>query len=158
MTVNAQIEVLPVTTPLVDRNGRITGPWTNFLSLQVLPRLEQSSNVIAEASALAQAAAVATTPIVANANAGFYRIAFYAQVTQAAGVSSSINATVAYPYKGQAVTKSLTAETGNTLTTALQGSIDLEVDAGTTISWSTAYASVGAPVMTYDVFTKVEVL
>jgi hypothetical protein len=88
--------------------------------------------------------------------AGLYRLTYYAAITQAAGVSSSLTVTLAWTDRGIAKAVSGAAITGNTTNTTQSNMQLLRIDAATPVSISTTYASVGAPVMEYGIDAVLE--
>lgn len=155
----SQIEPMPVQSPVIDpQTLRMTGPWETWLLLSLLVRIQQSSPVVGSIALLTQAAAIGVTSLIPLANAALYRVNVYAQVTQAATVSSSLNVSVLSTYKGAAITQTLVAATGNTVGTILVGSFLVRSDAGQILSFTAAYASVGATPMQFDLFAEAEAL
>lgn len=106
-----------------------------------------------------QSAAIATTAFPLPAlQPGLYRVSWFLRIVQAATVSSSVavtfggtDAAVAYPQSGP-------AETGNTVSTVQSGEKLMRCDQATALTYATAYATVGATPMKYDLEIVVEKL
>lgn len=82
--------------------------------------------------------------------AGNYRFSYCARITQAATTSSSLTVTFAWTEGGVAQSYSGSAITGNTTATRQSNTQMIRVDADTSVTYSTAYASVGATAMNYS--------
>lgn len=112
----------------------------------------------------AQAASIGATGIpltavnVPSVQAGFYRVNWYARVTQAASVGSSLSLTLTWTEHGITLTTTTSAVTGNTTTTTLVGSQVLYSDAPGPVSYSTTYASSGATPMQYLIAVWAELI
>ena len=90
---------------------------------------------------------------------GLYRASFYAQVVQVAPISSSIAVGFAWTSDGVSQSTTGAAQTGNTLTSHLSGTLVLRSDVFTPISYQTIYASspeLGAPLMQYRLHVTLE--
>jgi hypothetical protein len=86
-------------------------------------------------------------------NAGLYEAVYYAQITQAATISSSLTITFDWLYGGVVQSHSFAAITGNTVTTNQGDTLPLFAD-GAPIRFSTTYASVGATPMKYALYVE----
>ena len=106
----------------------------------------------------AQSASIATTslPTDGDLSAGLYRVTYYARITTAAGVSSSLTVNFGWTDGAISQTHSGAAMTGNSNTTWQTDSILIYVDAATPISYSTTYASDAAGAMQYQLFVTLE--
>jgi len=98
----------------------------------------------------AQAASISTTPIGTPDADGLYRVTFYARITRAATVSSSLTVTLSWTHNGVTVTHSFSAVTGNTTTTFQSDSLLIRADAATPVSYATTYVSNGATTMQHS--------
>lgn len=103
----------------------------------------------------AQAASIASSPVVSSAQIGTYRVTYYAVVTRAASSSSSILVTIAWT-DAAAQTLASSSGTGNTVGTFIQGSLILKVPAVSDITYTTTYATSGATTMLYSLNIQVE--
>jgi hypothetical protein len=112
-----------------------------------------------KAALTGQTAAISTTPLPsAPLNGTLYRLSYSLRVATAASVSSSVALTVGWT-NGASVScsQSFTAVTGNTSATQQSAVIVMDVLAASTVSYSTAYASVGTP-MSYALDIRLEEL
>lgn len=99
----------------------------------------------------AQAASITATDFSGGTlAAGLYLATYYARITQAATVSSSLE--VAFGWTDGAVLQSFVGDaiTGNTTATSQSGTVLLRTDAGEDVTYETTYASVGATEMEYS--------
>lgn len=132
-----------------------TQPWVKwFETIRAL--FDQTFGQVAASDLTAQGAAVTTTPVLANAAAGVYRVSFYVRVSRAATTSSSVQVTIGWTDGGVAQTFVGTALTGNTTTTQESRSVLVRADNGTNITMAVAYGSVGATSMLYESYVVVE--
>jgi hypothetical protein len=106
-----------------------------------------------------QAASIAATPIPSGTlRAGNYRVSYYARVTRAATVSSTLTVTISWTDGGASCSFSGAAMTGNTTTTVQSGSVFLASDASAPILYSTVYGSVGGTTMQYKLIVALELI
>lgn len=165
MTATLQNANLPVDTPLVYLRtakeklpGFISDLWLNFLTV-LLQVLNQAPNRVGQQGLTAQDASLGATDLTSGgAGAGLYRVTYYARVTTAATVSSSLTVTIAFTDHGTAQSTSGAAITGNTTTTKQSGSFLLYSDAASPITVATTYASVGATAMVYQLYVTLEAM
>lgn len=107
-----------------------------------------------------QSASIATTslPLPALTTAS-YRLIYYARITTAGSVSSSLTVTVGWTDGGVVQSYSGAAMTGNTTTTTQNGVLLLDVDAVTSLTYATTYADGGgATAMAYKLTMRLEVV
>jgi hypothetical protein len=146
-------------TAFVDRaTGQLTTSARDWL-LAVITDLNQASLRKQIAAQENQAAAISSTPIDLGdvVPGGYYRVSVYLRLTQAASSNSSVTPTVSWVENGQARSVSGTAYTGNALAGAAQPFAPvIKIDANTDISYSVAYASVGATPMRFSADVIVE--
>ena len=88
--------------------------------------------------------------------AGLYRLSYYAQVTQAASVSSSLTTQFQWTYNSVTQTLTSAAMTGNTTTTYQGLTFPLRVDYDTSVTYAGTYASSGAPAMQFSLDIALE--
>lgn len=132
---------------------RVWSKWLTVLVAAVNATVQQ----IGRATLTAQSASIATTAIATVAlTAGTYQVSWYARITRAATTSSSLTVHVTSTDGGITVTQSGAAITGNTTGTAASGQFLVTVDAGTTLRYSTTYASAGATTMQYALDVRAE--
>ncbi len=141
---------------LSQRPGLFSNEWLRWIRLLVAA-VNSAPGQLGRVLLMAQQAAIALTSIpTSELNDGLYRISWYLQITQAATTSSSVTITVGWTARGVAQSFTAAAVTGNTLTTYQPGDLFVRVDEGTAITYSTAYASVGATPMQYSLDVAVE--
>ena len=122
--------------------------WFGLLSGQVNTSVFVQNSVSLEA----QAASIAATDFTGGSlTGGLYFLAYYSQVTQAASVSSSLQVTLGWTTGGNTLSFAGTILTGNTITTGTSQIIMVPIDAGSPVTFSVAYASVGGTPMQYRV-------
>lgn len=138
----------PLQTPIVEtdrRPGSVLGAMTrvfaDWLTQNVLTRLNGASLVVTSVALTAQAASIGVTALVPVAAAGRYRVSVHARVTTVDGVTSSVIPRLSYTNGGQACTQSGAALTSDALALPASWTFLLVVDASTAISYSTTYAS-----------------
>jgi hypothetical protein len=106
-----------------------------------------------------QNAAIATTPIPLPTLTGEpCRITWYARITTADGVSSSLTVTISWTEGGVAKSVSGAALTGDSIGTLQSGTVMIPADQGTPINYATAYASNTPNKMKYRLIVMVEQL
>lgn len=129
--------------------GQVTDSWQQvFTALSTT--VSQQPTLITKVSLTGQGAAIAATDLSGGSQStGLFRITYYARITTAAGVSSSLTVTIGWTETGSALTLSGTAMTGNTTTTTQSGTVMVYADSATPITYATAYASNAAGVMRY---------
>jgi len=136
--------------------GLITFEWLRSLG-QLQTQVSQGPTRVSSERLAEQAAAIPATDISGGAlNAGLYRLSYYARITQAAGVSSSLTITLSFTDGGIPQSFTFAAMTGNTTTTIQSETKVIEADANTPIRYAVAYASAGAPVMKYRLSVSLE--
>ena len=147
---------IPHFDPIVQPTRFLTEVWERwFDQLQII--LEAAAVRVGGVSVSAQGASIAATDFSDGAlDAGLYRISYYARITQAATVSSSL--IIGFDWTDGGVSQSFTgaAITGNTTATSQSGSVLIHVDALSPVRYSTTYASVGATSMQYDLYITLE--
>lgn len=114
-------------------------------------RVQQSAGVLGTPTRLtAQSAAIGTTSLTLPAlSGGLYRVSWYARITTPATVSSSLTVSIGYTESALSLSASGAAITGNTTATEQSGSVLIQTDPSAPITFSTAYATVGATGMAY---------
>ena len=120
-----------------------------------------SGGVIGSVTKTGQGAALSTTaiPITGSVDAGLYRVSYYARITTAAGVSSSLTVTIGWTRSAVSLSQAGAAMTGNTTATQQNGTLFVRADANASITYSTTYADGGgATSMQYELDVVVEKL
>lgn len=147
---------MPMDTPMVDQDGLIEFTvWVPYFVARDQQLAEASVTVVHPAALTSQAAAIGATPLSVGSSGGFYRVNVYARITQAASVSSSLTPTFRWT-QGVALSRTYTALTGNTTATYLVDVFAFRMDANTSLTYETAYASVGGTPMQYSLEIAVE--
>lgn len=147
--------------PLINtEQGRFGTPSTPFLIYMRDQRaaLEAAPAGFDPVALTGQGAAIATTsiPTDGDLSAGLYRVTWYARITTAAGVSSSLTVSFGWTDGAISQTHSGAAITGNTTTTFQSGTLLLRTDAASPITYATTYASNAAGVMRYSLYITLE--
>lgn len=160
-----KISPVPLRFPLISpvkellsrgREALATTFWARWLN-DVRDGVNAAAQKIGEVLAEAQAAAIATTAVnTQTLDKSLYRVTWYARIVQAATTSSSLTLTLRWTDKTVACSHQAAAITGNTTATVQSGTILVRADTDTTLRYETAYASVGAQAMTYDLLIVVE--
>lgn len=139
---------IPINDALVDDRKMVTSTWVDWMTT-LTTVVSQGPNRLNSTTATAQAASISATDASGGGiGAGSYRVSYYAQITQAATINSSLTVTLTWTYNGVLQTFSGTAITGNTTTTNQSGSLTI-LAAGSPVNYSTTYASAGATPMQY---------
>lgn len=130
--------------------------WTRwFQSLK--DAVDRAAQRVAIVTLTGQAAALTTTALNTGLlTDGLYRVSWQARITQAATTSSSLTVTLGWTAGGVACSTSGAALTGNTPATVQSGAALVHADAGSVLTAATAYASVGATAMQYELTVIVE--
>ena len=113
----------------------------NWFQTSIIAPVSSAPRSLSPVRLTNQSASITTTPIpTASLAAGLYRVSYYAAITTADAVSSSLTVTVSWTES--ALTKSLSGApmTGNTTTTVQSSTALIEID-GSPISYSTTYVS-----------------
>lgn len=138
--------------------GVISPEWDDWF-VEVASRINNSPVAGGSKSLTTQEAAIVATPIpMASLPAGLYRVSYYARITRAATVSSSLTVTIGFTDGGANPSFSGTAMTGNTTATAQSNVWLIRSDNAGPITYATAYVSNGATAMQYALYLKVEAL
>jgi hypothetical protein len=141
---------LPADTPLVEPNRKMNWFWVQYFTTRD-QTIQAASSVVVDTGMLsAQGASIAATPINVGNSAAFYRVSTYGRVTRPATTSSSFQVVVQWTEGGQAMTKTYTAVTGNTVTSFHAEQLPIPIDANTSLTYAVTYASVGATTMQYE--------
>lgn len=132
--------------------------WGNYID-QHRGAIDEKPARKAKVNLVAQGASIGTTAIpMASVSAGLYRLSYFARITTAAGVSSSVTVSFAWTTSGVAQSSSGAALNGNTTASHQFGTLVIRVDANSAISYSTVYASNPAGVMRHSLDLVLEEL
>ena len=150
MSVNASFTFHPA--PLLDKvsDARgVTSVWQRWFS-ETAETLRLLPIILRRLVLSGQAASIGATNLVPTAfvTAGDYRVTYYARISTAASVNSSLTVTLAWT-DGVAQTYSGAAIIGNTTTTYQTGTLMFRADASSAITYATTYASNAAGEMKY---------
>ena len=146
----------PLNDRIVDVTGWLTDVWRQWFgrmpdTLKAIPSLINVVNLSSQSASLG-ATDFSNTSLLA----GIYRASYRVQITQAAGVSSSLTVSIAWTDGGVGQTATGAAIVGNTVTTGQSDFVLIRVDAGTAVQYSATYSSVGVPAMTYSFTASLE--
>ena len=141
---------LNVNEAMVDERRRPSKTFIEWITSALVTPVETAAQRLAAVSVSGQSASIGTTAIpTAALTAGLYLVSYYARITQAGTVSSSLTVTLHWTESTLALTVTGAAMTGNTTTTVQSGTHLVRIDASSPVSYSTTYASVGATAMQY---------
>lgn len=140
-------------------NLRITKVWVDWLT-SIDTRINSAPSSAGQPVVLSnQTGAIGTTTIpIQSINAGLYRVTYYMRVLIPATVSSSVAITLRTTDGGVVCVFPSAAMTSNDPSLPQTGTAMVRCDAGSVITYSTAYSSVGATSMTYRLDIVVEQL
>lgn len=150
---------IPWKVPLVERFGeQLTGranwgAWFLALHNAVDATAQRTGRAL---GITAQAASLAATTLVPVPATGLYRVTYYARISRAATVSSSLTVTIRWTDGSVALTLPGAALIANTTTTFQTVSVVLQADQGAAIEIETTYATSGATTMQYALSARVE--
>ena len=147
----------PLRTPVTDEPGRmLSRPWVAWVTDLVL-KVDHDPTVVSSVSLTTQAASIAATTFVRNLSpAGLYRLSYFTRITRAATTSSSVTVAMGAVNGGVTVSLAGAAMTGNTTSTVQSGSVHVQSDAGTALTYTVTYASSGGTTMQYGLWMSVE--
>lgn len=146
---SAPLDGPPYKSVVVDTARILSGDWTRWFQL-FWARVSSAVQFVGKTVALSdQSAAIATTTLQTVTQGGLYRVSWYARVTVADGVSSSLQITLTWREGSHTSTKTFTALTGDTTSTFDGAVFPMYADSGTVITYAAAYASNTAQKMRY---------
>lgn len=155
----ADLEQPPVYTELVNQSRLVTGKWLDWFSLRLLATVNALVKLLTKppVSLTAQHAAISTTAIpLPVLSGGTYRLAYYLRITTADAVSSRVTVTLGWTDGTIVCAASGAAVTGNTTSTFQSGTVTVNADASTALTYSTAYTSNTPGQMQYKLTIAVE--
>lgn len=133
----------PLSAQFVGREGHLSDPWARWFG-QLQETLKSYPTKRRVVSLSAQTKEITATDLgPGGLAAGLYRVEYYARITTAAGVSSSLTVTFAWTDGGVAQSWSGAAMTGNTTATNQSGALLIRIDKATAVNYSATYASAG---------------
>lgn len=133
----------------------IAKKWLSWIFALVI-RLNATPEFKALVPLQARAAAIGTTPAHVLEASGLYDVAFFVRVTQVATVNSSVQVTIRWSCGGAFLSWTGTAVIGNTTDSYDTGLKRIRADSATSITYETAYVSVGATPMQYELYVTVQ--
>lgn len=135
------------TNPL---RGFITFSWIQWLT-SIAQSISLTATAVGGANISDQSASVPATDLASSVlSAGLYEVKWYARITQAATVSSSLTVTIDWTEDGGAQSYTAPAITGNTTTTKQPDiQLFLPIDGASPVRYTLTYASVGATPMKF---------
>ena len=151
-------DLAPVPLRVMLTNGKtwlVESLWARWF-LSLLERINAVPVIQASVSLTAQGAAVATTDFDASIEGGLYRVTYALNVTQAATTSSSFTTTIGWTTNGVSCSSAGAAVTGNTTATHQGGTVVLNADADTMVTYAVSYTSVGATSAQYSFAVALE--
>ena len=139
----------PLGDAVLDAKGRLAETWRRWFG-RMPDTLNSIPNIQKRVSLSSQGASISATDLggAAVLAAGTYRATYYARISTAASVNSSLTVTLAWT-DGVAQTYSGAAIIGNTTTTYQTGTLMFRADASSAITYATTYASNAAGEMKY---------
>lgn len=138
------------------QEGMATRSWIEWLTNQSAIQAS-SPRRVSYVELQDKAASVAATDISdGGLEAGFYRVSYYATISQAATTSCSL--VVALDWTDRSAVKTLTgtAVTTNSTATVQVGGGLIRIDSNSPVRYTTTYGSVGATPMQYDLVITLE--
>lgn len=152
------LQPLPWIAPVTTQQGSYINPdwgrWFDILRTSVGNAAVTLGDPVALTN---QGASISTTaiPLLALAN-GYYKVNWYARVTTADAVSSSLAVTIGWTESSVSLTKAFTALTGNTTSTVDGQSVVVLIDQNSALTYATTYASNTPGAMRYRLSVIVE--
>lgn len=156
----AILEPPPLISPIAEgRRELMQSDWQKY-QLAMNSLVGRTATVFLQSVALTnQSTSLGTTNIPLPAlTQGDYVLSYYARVTVADGVSSSLTVRFGWTQGAVSLTLAGAAMTGDTVTTVQSGTVPIYVDAGTPISYNTIYASNTPAKMRFTLRIKVQSL
>ena len=148
----------PFSDFVVETTRRMTSAWQKWFG-DLAASVGTIPSIINRVSLSTQAASIAATNFAGTTlAAGDYRATWYARITRAGTVSSTLTVTLGWTDGGVAQSYAGAAMTGNTTTTVQSGTFMLRSGAATSITYATTYGSVGATAMQYALDLTLEKL
>lgn len=150
------IQLDPVT--LRPMPGYLMGKdWGNWFFTSLVQQVANAPQFYAPVAVTNQGASIAPTPIPLPALAtGLYRVTTYVRITTVDPVSSSLTVSILWTDGGVSCALSGAPMTGNTTNTVQSNTATVQIDAGSPISYSTAYVSNTPGAMKYKLILLVE--
>lgn len=143
---------------IVRRSFMISREWMNwFIAVKAaIDASGQQTGVLVNLDA--QGASLSNQVVLNVTVAGLYRVSYYTRITQVATTSSSLDIVLGWTDGGNTCPFIGTTVAGNALTSAGSAVVLIRADAGTPITYSTGYTSVGATPMKYSMTVRAELV
>lgn len=141
---------------IADR-ARVTDDWRWWFQ-GLKDGIDRAAQRVGSAVALtAQAATIAATALpTGTLAAGLYRVSWFLRITQAATTDSSVAVTIGATVDGVATSQAGEALTSNTVGAVQSGSVIVEADQASSITYAVAYSSTGATACQFALDVVVE--
>lgn len=151
----ANIAPIPINSPVL--NGKyLSGDYYQWL-FQLQNRTQTGRQFIGSKVLTNQSAAITTTALALPALvSGYYALSYYARITAADGVSSSLTVTLGWTESTIGLSLSGAPMTGNTTATVQAGNATVLIDGNTALTYATAYSSNTPGQMKYRLTVMVE--
>ena len=154
---SGDLAAVPIRVPLVDGVAQFLSRfWLRYFQSVVDVVNKSARKLVLFAVTEKNAALGATALNTGSLNPGVYRTSYTTRVTTAATTSSSVTVTLGWTDGTQSISQSGAAMTGNTVTSAQNGTVLMHIDEGTDITYATTYASSGATDMQYSLYVLAE--
>lgn len=141
--------------------NRVTNTWIEYFNNQT-QTIDLTQTRVNSIQSTAQAVSIGATDMSGGTiSAGLYVLMYYAAITQAASVSSSLTVTLDWKDAGVVKTYTGAAITGNTNSTYQSGAPGfgtaagpgmIYIDGGSPVRYATTYGSVGGTPMQYKIY------
>lgn len=136
--------------------GKLPDEWVTYLSSQAESTAAAVQRLFM-VELTQQDTSLGATDISNGAlTSGLYSFRYYARVTRAASINSSLTVTFDWRDGGGTLTFSDSAITGNTTTSYGEQTVLIHVDGAAPVRYSTTYASAGATTMQYSLYVVLE--
>lgn len=140
----------PVREPIAG-SFLINDRWRIWLR-DLLGVINTNTNKLASVSLDGQTASIVSTPFAAGSlSPGQYQVNAFTHVTAVDPVSSSLSVQVSFTHDTTVLQQTSVAMTGNLVTSNQGTPFVIDIDAGTSVSWSTTYASNTPGAMAYSI-------
>jgi hypothetical protein len=142
-----------------ENEGKMTETWVPYFTSQNAITTASVRQQTTPVTLSNQTATIGLTAIPAGSlSSGLYRVSYYARVTTASGATSSLEVTIHWTDGGISCSLTSPALTTNTTASVSTGTALVNIDGATPVSYSTTYASTGAPPMAYALYIVLESL
>ncbi len=156
----AVLEPPPLISPIAEgKRELMQSDWQKYFLAQSTVLTATSTFFTTKVALTNQNTSIGTTNVPLPAlTAGDYVFFYYARVTVADGVSSSLTITLRWTEGAVSLSLAGPAMTGNSTTTVQSGVVPVFIDGATPLAYSTTYASNTPGVMRYTLRIRVQSL